>query len=97
MPANKEFEVYALRNLDSDITNLGAENADNYLSRRLDIVLRYIYAGKKDEAWKFFEQQYRRPDKKEMKSKIEATLKKEGVYQYLYGNRHSLTAAQEKD
>jgi len=87
LPANKEFQEYSLRNLDSDIKNLELEDSNHYLSKRLDIVLRYIYAGRKDDAWTFFEKQYRRPDRKEIKSKIEAILKKEEVYKYLYGSR----------
>jgi hypothetical protein len=47
----------------------------HYLSSRLDILLRYIYARKAKEGWAFFDRRYRRSDKQEIKARIRAVLK----------------------
>jgi hypothetical protein len=86
-PANPAFQDYALKGIEDEIRRLNPDDEREYLSRRLDIVLRYIYAGKEQEAWSFFEREYRLPDKEAMKSKIKAVLKDEGVYKHLYGKR----------
>ena len=86
-PANPAFQAYALRSIDDAIRRLNPNDESRYLSTRLDIVLRYIYAGKEAEAWSFFDKEYRVPDKEAMRAKIKAVLKKEAVYKYLYGKR----------
>lgn len=57
-PANSTFKDYALRGIDVDITGLESKSNEKYLSRRLAILLRYIYAGEEQEAWSFFEREY---------------------------------------
>lgn len=84
LPANLEFQAYSLRNIEEDLKRLDSNDGREYLSKRLDIVLRYVYAGKEDQAWSFFEKEYQRPDKEEMKSKIMAVLRDEGVYKHIY-------------
>ena len=86
-PANPAVQDYALRGIEDEIKQLNPNNERNYLLKRLDIVLRYIYVGREQEAWAFFDREYRLPDREEMKSKIKAGLKDEGVYKYLYGKR----------
>jgi hypothetical protein len=86
-PANPAFQAYALMGIDDAIRRVNPNDASRYLSTRLDIVLRYIYAGKEAEAWSFFDEEYRLPDKEVMRAKIKAVLKKEAVYKYLYGKR----------
>lgn len=86
-PANPVFQGYALRGIEDEIRQLNPNDGSSYLSKRLDIVLRYIYAGKEAEAWSFFDNGYRLPDKEEVKAKIKAVLKVEAVYKYLYGRR----------
>lgn len=56
-----------------------------YLAVRLDIFLRYVYAGRENDAWAFFEKSYNLDDKKEIEQKIKATLEKEPVYRFVYG------------
>jgi hypothetical protein len=86
-PANPIFQEYALRGIEDDSRKLSPDEKNNYLSKRLKIFLRYIYAGKKDEAWSFFDREYKLPNKEEMRSKIKAVLEDEGVYKYLYRKR----------
>lgn len=86
-PANPAFQSYALRGIEDEVRQLNPNNESRYLSERLGIVLRYIYAGKEAEAWSFFDKEYGLPDKEVMKAKIKAVLKNEAVYKYLYGKR----------
>lgn len=86
-PANPVFQGYALRGIEDEIRQLDPNDESSYLSKRLDIALSYIYAGKEAEAWSFFDKEYRLPDKEEMKAKIKAVLKTEAAYKYIYGRR----------
>ena len=74
LPANHLFPDYALRDIQSDIERLSSEDS-NYLSTRLDILLRYVYARKEREGWAFFEREYKRQDKEEIKARIVSVLK----------------------
>ena len=56
-----------------------------YLAVRLDIFLRYVYAGRENDAWSFFEQTYNLPDKEDVKREIKRILNAEPVYRYIYG------------
>jgi len=85
LPANRRFQNYVLKGINERIRSLDPNAKSFYLSRRLDIALDYIFAGKEQEAWSFFDKEYRRPDKKEMKTKIRAVLKKQPVYRFIYG------------
>lgn len=87
LPANRLFQEYVLRGIDDDIRKLNPNERSNYLSKRLDIFLRYIYAGKRDEAWSFFDREYRLPNGEEMKSRVRAILENEAVYRYIYRQR----------
>jgi hypothetical protein len=86
-PANSLFKDYALRGIESDITSLNKSEERNYLSKRLNIFLRYIYAEKESDAWAFFDREYRLPDREEIKSRIRAILKDESVYKYIHRKR----------
>jgi len=79
LPANHLFPDYALRDIKSDIERLSNENG-NYLSKRLNILLRYVYAREAKKGWAFFAREYRRPDKKEITARIIAALKNAPVY-----------------
>ena len=80
LPANHLFLDYALHGIDQDIAKLVTEDDRNYLSRRLAILLRYVYARKAAEGWDFFEREYQRPDKEEIKARIKLVLKRSPVY-----------------
>jgi hypothetical protein len=86
-PANSLFQDYVLRGIESDITTLNKSEGRNYLSKRLNIFLRYIYAEKESDAWAFFDREYRLLDREEIKSRIRAILKDESVYKYIHRKR----------
>jgi hypothetical protein len=95
IPANDRFSDYALRGILEDIAKLDPNEEDRYLSRRLDIALRYIYAGRENDAWEFFDRYYTRQDREEIKSKIKAIVASEGTYKYIYRNRKVTSIAVE--
>ncbi|MBA2523314.1 MAG: hypothetical protein H0V25_08275 [Solirubrobacterales bacterium] len=86
LPANHLFQEYALKGIESEIGNLNSDES-GYLSKRLDIALQYVFAGKEQEAWAFFDREYKHPDKEAVKSHIKAVLKEHPVYRFIYGKR----------
>ncbi len=83
LPANRLFPDYALRKVDGDIEALKPDNPA-YMSERLDILLRYVYAGREREGWDFFDRAYARADRDALKRKIASALGKEPVYRFLH-------------
>lgn len=81
LPANALYLDYAMRGLDAEMRKL--DQAGNYLSRRLRILLLYIYAGKETEGWAFFDAAYQQPDKVKIKATIQSVLNDQPVYKYL--------------
>ena len=82
LPANSYYADYALRGIDDEKRRLNDKN--NYFSSRLSILLLYIFAGKEPEGWAFFDDAYRRPDKQEMRLRIQSVLNEQPLYKYLY-------------
>ncbi|MDQ3747546.1 MAG: hypothetical protein M3367_00820 [Acidobacteriota bacterium] len=88
IPANPQFQEFALRNIEDDIRKAKEIKSNSSLPGQeggklgavLEVVLSYLYAGKKQEAWAFYESEYNLPDKKEMKVTIQEALSKEAVY-----------------
>ena len=85
LPANTTFQSHLLSGVEERIIRLNESDGYTYLSQRLDIVLDYIYAGQEQAGWEFFDREYRRPDREEMKAKIKAVLRAEPAYRFIYG------------
>ncbi|HVF41860.1 MAG TPA: hypothetical protein VM936_02545 [Pyrinomonadaceae bacterium] len=83
LPANRLFPGYALREVGRDVEALKPDDT-TYMSERLDILLRYVYAGREREGWDFFDRAYARPDRDALKKKIASELAEEPVYKFLY-------------
>lgn len=83
LPANRLFPGYALRRVERDIESLRPDNPA-YMSDRLDVLLRYVYAGREREGWDFFDRAYERADRDALKKKIAAELSTERVYRFLH-------------
>lgn len=97
-PANRRFSAYGLKGLDADIKELEALKAkgnpegddiytERYFSAVLQVTLKYIYAGKADEGWAFFEREYRTHEGislEKMRAEIKEVLSNEPVYNYIY-------------
>lgn len=94
IPANPEFQDFALKDIEQKIKKareVGAtDDSSNYyrnlLSAVLEVSLRYIYAGKEKEGWSFYEE-YNAPDKDEVKSELKKVLDRDSVYQSIHGKR----------
>ncbi len=91
VPANPQFQEFALRNIQDNLRKAKEIQADSNLPGQdkgklgavLEVVLTYLFAGKEQEAWSFYETEYNLPDKEEMKVEIQKTLIKNVVYKVL--------------
>lgn len=84
VPSGRVFQEYALKGIDDEISLLQHNNEPGYLSAVVRIVLRYIYAGKRDEGWSFYEREYKLANKNLIKSNILDKLRNEPVYNFIY-------------
>ena len=85
LPANLQFQDYLLEDIDNKKRNVSTpDDRINHLSDILPIVLDYIFAGKEQAAWTFYDESYKLSDKKELKAKIRAVLIREPVYRFIY-------------
>lgn len=64
-----------------------------YLATRLDVFLRYVYAGRERDGWSFFDRTYNLDDKIEIEQKLKATLDQEPVYNFIYRRNVKLKPA----
>jgi hypothetical protein len=76
LPANHLFPAHTLHGIEQDIERLRTDDGSNYLSKRLDILLRYVLAHQSEQGWSFFNREYRRPDKVEIRNRIVEILKR---------------------
>lgn len=97
-PANRSYQAYVLGGLETDIKELETIKAEanpgrddlyteRHFSAVLQVTLKYIYAGKREEGWAFFNREYKTHEgisREKMRSEIEETLREEPVYKYIY-------------
>jgi hypothetical protein len=84
VPSSRTFQEYALNGIDDEIKLIHQNNEQSYLSAVVRIVLRYIYAGKRDEGWAFYDSEYKLANKDLIKSNILDKLRNEPVYKFIY-------------
>lgn len=84
LPANQILQSYSLRGIEKEIAELSHLNGESVFPKTLDITLRFIFAGKEQEAWAFFDKEYKMENRNELKAKILAVLKNEPVYKFIY-------------
>ena len=93
-PANPEFSQSALKDIEQRITRTRKviESKDNpaYVqnvrSAVLDVVLRYLYAGKKKEAWAFYDEYYNVEDKASLRFELVKKLGRDTLYREIARN-----------
>lgn len=95
--ANRRFPDHVLRGVEENIREVQELNRrfnprseqfrETYLAATLQVVLKYIYAGREREAWAFYDREYRLPDKEEMRGKIRRQLRTSAIYNALYPRR----------
>jgi hypothetical protein len=88
IPANPEFKETVLKDVAQRIakTREVIERKDDRAyelhtrSAVLDVVLRYLYAGRKDEAWAFYDQNYNVEDKESLRTQLKDKLTQDAIY-----------------
>jgi hypothetical protein len=78
LPANHLFPDYAVRGLNSE------SEKEIYQHRRFDVLLDYVFAGKEKEGWASFNEHYPSSDQEKMRRRINAILKNDPVYKFIY-------------
>jgi len=79
-----------LQNIEQDVAKIDPSedppegSSGPYLATRIDIFLRYVYAGRESDAWAFFDKTYNLSDKKDVKLEIKKKLAGEAVYRFIY-------------
>lgn len=84
LPASHLFPDYTLNGVKDKPVELDRRDE---LTLAFDVMRRmlpYIYAGKRTEAWEFYDREYTFPDKRELKDKIIAALEDDAVYKFIY-------------
>lgn len=89
VPANYLFQDEALKGIKEDLASLPSKSGIDYRQQVLNILLANLYAGKEREGGEFFDKEYSKPDKAELKRKIKQKLAREPVFQYLHPHRTS--------
>jgi hypothetical protein len=95
--ASNQFEKYLLRGIDSlkeivskcernSTYDNGSSSEERCFPSILWVVLDYVYAGRRDLGWDFFNNHYRASDKEVIRSKIEGVLRGSPVYRMTYAN-----------
>jgi hypothetical protein len=95
VPASRTYSDYLLRDMEKYIDEVGKANreltstradddAGDYLGTVLQVVLQYIYAGREQEGWAFYDREYRLDDKAQMKTKVKGALRDSAVYNSIY-------------
>lgn len=83
--ASKRFSAYLLKDIEKQIKDQDANDPDLDWAT-VDITLRYIFAGKQELGWKFYDKQFGikpgEPDK--MKTKIKNALRRDVLYRLTY-------------
>ena len=92
VPANQQFQPLVLADVRQRIER-GEEikrNASDYPCHPVvfDVTLRYLYAGRKREAWSFFEREFDEKDKREWEVAIKKRLSKDAAYRAIYRTSH---------
>ncbi|MBV9957857.1 MAG: hypothetical protein JO360_05515 [Acidobacteria bacterium] len=94
LPANRRFKDYLLTGIEEDLERLAVEREkvepnnialnEPYLSAVLQVMLKYIYAGQRQQGWTFFEEEYFLSNKPQIRRDIRQALKDDPIYQSIY-------------
>src|SRR5262245_62196209 len=83
LPANHRYRDYLLKGIETEISELPTAVGERYLARRLDVLLRLLYAGKEKEGWEFFEKAYTLPDADRIKAIVTEEIQKAHAYNFI--------------
>ena len=85
LPANPLFENHVQQEVD-DLRYKDTLNEFDQRAAVLEQLLNYVYAGKEDEAWKFYEKTYKLDDKEEIRRRVKTILRSQPVYKFIYNH-----------
>lgn len=83
LPANHRYRDYLLKDIETEIKDLPVESGERYLARRLNVLLRLLYAGKEKEGWEFFDKAYALPDADKIKTRVKGVLREAPAYKLI--------------
>jgi hypothetical protein len=83
LPANHRYRDYLLKDIETEIRDLPTERGERYLAQRLEVLLRFLYAGKEKEGWEFFDKAYALPDADKIKAKVKEVLREAPAYNFI--------------
>jgi hypothetical protein len=86
LPANPRFQDYVLKGL-TDLNDVSTGDDFEHRSVILERLLALIYAGKRKEAWDYFDRCYSLQDKKDLKLRVKTILKGQPVYDFIYNTK----------
>ena len=88
LPANPHFANHLLGDVvgRTQTVPVAHDEVDRmyHLGAVLGIVLDYVFAGREQEAWTFYDQAYKLPDKQRIKREVRARLRESPVYRFIY-------------
>ena len=95
LPINHLYQTQSLAGIEDQIAELDRKDEHWFARGVFLVLLRYIYAGREDEGWRFFDREFPRNDKNEVKEEVKKILKDDKVYQFIYnrGSTGSLSRA----
>jgi hypothetical protein len=70
-----------------DLRNIHTLNEFDERAAVLDELLTYVYAGKQNIGWEFFDRSYTFEDKAEIRRRVKAILLRQPVYKSIYNNK----------
>jgi len=83
LPANHRYRDFLLKGIETEISELPTVVGERYLARRLDVLLRLLYAGKEKEGWEFFEKAYTLPDADRIKAIVNEEIREAPAYKFI--------------
>jgi hypothetical protein len=85
LPANPLFENYVQQQAD-DLPYINTLDEFGQRAAVLTKLLTYIYEGKEDVGWKFYEKTYMLNDKDEIRRRVIRILRNQPVYKFIYNH-----------
>ena len=83
LPANPLFPSHTLRDR---LTIVTSANSDDMQEQAFIVstLLDYVFAGKREKGWLFFERSYKADDKVALRNRLTSILRKQPVYRFIY-------------
>src|SRR5262245_61395369 len=97
LPANRLFPTEVTRDIKKDLAEVerfgryiapsNVYASEEYVAATLSAFLKRVYAGKEQQAWAFFDAEYKLENKRKLRSDIRKQLRGCSIYNYIYPRR----------